>query len=298
MNMQKKKNKNMKGIVLFLLPVFILITAFFIYPIIFLIIVGLSEWNGIEPMQFVGFSNFIELFQDSVFRTSIKNNIIWALSAALIQTPIALMLALVLARKVKGWKFFRTIYFLPNVISLVALAMVWKAMYNPEFGVVNGLLEIVGLSGLTHNWLGELNTALPATIISYQIYVGYFMVIILAGAMSIPRSLYEAASIDGANVWQQEIYISIPSLRPVIVSAGTLAVAFALRQFETTFLMTAGGPANRTPVMGLYMHRQMTGFHYGVAAATGVLMIILGILVLNGLQRIFGDTDAAADSVQ
>lgn len=288
----------MKYIILFLVPVTVLLMAYFVYPIVFVTILSFTEWNGIEPMTFIGGGNYTRLFQDSVFITSIKNNVIWALSAALLQTPLALVIALILAREVKGWKFFRTVYFLPNVISLVALAMLWKAMYNPEFGVVNSFLEIIGLGGLARNWLGELGSALPATIFSYQIYVGYFMVIILAGAMSIPKSLYEAAEIDGANIWQQEIHITLPALRGVLITAGTLAVAFALRQFETTFLMTAGGPANRTPVMGLYMYRQMAGFHYGRAAATGVMLIILGVIVITGLQRIFGKTDVAAESMQ
>jgi raffinose/stachyose/melibiose transport system permease protein len=294
----RKTNKNLKYIVLFLIPVTVLLLAYFVYPLIFILILSLAEWNGIEPITFVGLQNYAELFLESVFITSIKNNLIWALSAALLQTPLALVLALILAREVKGWKFFRTVYFLPNVISLVALAMLWKAMYNPEFGLVNSLLENIGLGALSKNWLGELNSALPATIFSYQIYVGYFMVIILAGAMGIPKSLYEAAEIDGADVWQQEIYITLPAIRGILITAGTLAVAFALRQFETTFLMTAGGPANRTPVMGLYMYRQMAGFHYGLAAATGVMLIILGIIVITGLQKLFNRNDIAAESMQ
>lgn len=288
----------MKYIILFLLPVTILLLAFFVYPIFSILVLSFTEWNGIEPITFVGISNFSELFSDSVFRTSIVNNLVWALSAALLQIPLASVMALILAREVKGWKTFRTLFFLPNVISLVALAMLWKAMYNPEFGVINNFLSIIGLEHIARNWLGELNSALPAVIFSYQIYIGYFMVIILAGAMAIPKSLYEAAQIDGANVLQQEIHITLPAIRGVLVTAGTLAVAYALRQFETTFLMTAGGPANKTPVMGLYMYRQMAGFHYGTAAATGILMIVLGVLVTTSLQRLFGKTDVAADSIQ
>ncbi len=288
----------MKWIILFLLPVTVLLISFFLYPIVFLVVLSFMEWNGIEPMSFVGMSNFSSLFSDSIFQTSIKNNLIWAFSAALLQIPLALLIALILAREPRGWKFFRTAFFLPNVISLVALAMMWRAMYNPEFGVVNVLLENIGLGHLARNWLGELDSALPAVIFSYQIYIGYFMVIILAGTISIPKSFYEAAMIDGANVLQQELYITLPVLRGIIVTAGTLAVAFALRQFETTFLMTAGGPANRTPVMGLYMYRRMAGLTYGRAAATGVLLILLGVFVLSGLQRIFGKSDAVGDSVQ
>jgi raffinose/stachyose/melibiose transport system permease protein len=296
--MSKKSNRNLKWIILFLLPVTVLLVAFFVYPIVFLIVLGFMEWNGIEPMSFVGFGNFVRLFQDQVFQTSIKNNLIWALSATLLQIPLAILIALLLAREPRGWKFFRTAYFLPNVISLVALAMMWRAMYNPEFGAINYLLSRLGLEHWTRNWLGELNSALPAVIFSYQIYIGYFMVIILAGTLSIPKSFYEAAMIDGANIFQQERYITLPAIRGIIVTSGTLAVAFALRQFETTFLLTAGGPANRTPVMGLYMYRRMAGLNYGQAAATGVLLIILGILVLSGMQKLFGKSDAVEDSRQ
>jgi len=294
----KKPNSNTKWIILFLLPVGVLIFAFFIYPIVFLAFLSFMEWNGIQSISFIGLENFRELFTDEVFHTSIRNNVIWALSAALLQIPLALLLALILTRGPWGWKFFRTVYFLPNVISLVALAMMWSALYNPEFGMVNRLLELIGLGHLGRNWLGEINSALPAVIFSYQIYVGYFMVIILAGTMSIPREFYEAAVIDGANVLQQELYITLPVIRGIIVTAGTLAVAFALRQFETTFLMTAGGPANRTPILGLYMYRRMAGLDYGQAAATGILLIILGIVVLSGLQRIFGKSDAVGDAQQ
>lgn len=293
-----KNNRNKKWIILFLAPVVVLIAAFFVYPIVFLLALSFMEWNGIQSPTFVGIDNFLGVFSESVFHMAVRNNLIWALSAAFLQIPLALLLALVLTRTPRGWRFFRTAYFLPNVISLVALAMMWSALYNPEFGLINYLLEAVGAGHLTRNWLGEVNTALPAVIFSYQIYVGYFMIILLAGKLSIPREFYEAAVIDGANVLQQEIYITLYSIRGIIVTAGTLAVAFALRQFETTFLMTAGGPANQTPVMGLFMYRRMTALDYGQAAATGVLLILLGIIVLSSLQKIFGKSDAVAESRQ
>lgn len=293
-----KNNRNKNWIILFLAPVVVLIAAFFVYPIVFLLALSFMEWNGIQSPTFVGIDNFLGVFSESVFHMAVRNNLIWALSAAFLQIPLALLLALVLTRTPRGWRFFRTAYFLPNVISLVALAMMWSALYNPEFGLINYLLEAVGAGHLTRNWLGEVNTALPAVIFSYQIYVGYFMIILLAGKLSIPREFYEAAVIDGANVLQQEIYITLYSIRGIIVTAGTLAVAFALRQFETTFLMTAGGPANQTPVMGLFMYRRMTALDYGQAAATGVLLILLGIIVLSSLQKIFGKSDAVAESRQ
>lgn len=298
MGAHKQRNRNLKYIVLFLLPVGLLYIGYFLYPIIFLFVVSFMEWNGIQSMSFVGFQNFISLFTNDVFQISIKNNIIWALSAALLQIPLSILIALILARQPRGWKFFRTVFFLPNVISGVALAMMWVALYNSEFGLINHMLEAVGFSDMTHNWLGEVDTALPAVIFSKLIYIGYFMVIILAGTMAIPRSFYEAAEIDGANTWQQEIYITLPAIRGIIITAGTLAVAFALRQFEETFLMTSGGPANSTPIMGLFMYKRMSGLHYGEAAATGALLVVLGALIVGGLQRIFGQSDAVSDSVQ
>ena len=293
-----KKDRNWITIVLFLLPVGLLYGVFFLYPIGFLLVASLAEWNGIQPMVFSGLSNFAGLFTDSVFQISIKNNVIWALSAAFLQVFVALSIALILARKPRGWRFFRNVFFLPNVISAVALSMMWIAMYNSEFGLINHLLIRLGLEKMTHNWLGEIKTALPAVIFSHLIYVGYFMLIILAGAMSLPGSFFEAAQMDGANVFQQEIYITLPAIRGTLLTTVTLSVAFSLRQFEETYIMTNGGPANSTPVMGLVMYKKMAGLHYGQAAAIGVILIVLGILIVGGLQMLFGRSDAVQESRQ
>ena len=286
-------NKNIKWIVLFLSPALLLVLAFFVFPIIFLAVVSFQEWNGISIPEFNGLFNFIKIFNDDVFRRSLLNNFIWAGSAALFQIPLATTLAFILARELRGWKFYRTIFFVPNVVSLVALSMLWKAMYNPEYGIINGIINIFNFGGdkFNLNWLGELSTALPATIISYQIYVGYFLIIILAGAMNVPKDLYEAARIDGANTWQEVVHITFPETAPIILSAATLAIAFALRQFETTLLMTGGGPANKTPVLGLFMYKKMSAYDYGLASATGVVMIVLGIVLIRTIQYIFRKYD-------
>ncbi|MFP4364933.1 MAG: carbohydrate ABC transporter permease [Spirochaetia bacterium] len=288
----KKLNRNWPWIIVFLLPIVVLYSAFFIYPLVFVFITSLMEWSGIGGMEFTGLNNYITLFSSSKFQIAIKNNFIWALAGGFIQVPISTAIALILARRPKGWKFFRTSYFLPNVISAVALAMMWKAMYNAEYGAINSLLDMIGLHGWTHNWLGEISTALPAVILEKNIYIGYFMIIILAGTMNIPESLYEASRIDGASVWQQEIYITIPMVKGIIVTAMTLSMAYGLRQFEETFLLTSGGPANSTNVMGLHLYNKMDALKYGEANATGVVLIILGTFVIVAIQRIFGTSDA------
>lgn len=293
-----KRDRDWRLIILFLLPVAVLYVGFFVYPIAYLAATSLTEWNGIQSMTFRGLANYRELFGDGVFRISIRNNVTWALSAAFFQVLLALVLALILARRPRGWQFFRNIFFLPNVISAVALSMMWKAMYNSEFGLINYLLERLGMDYLARNWLGEIRSALPAVIFSHLIYCGYFMLIILAGRMSLPDSFYEAAEIDGANVFQQEIYITIPSIKVTVLTSVTLAIAFALRQFEETFIMTTGGPANSSSVMGLVMYKRMAGLHYGEASAIGVLLILLGIIIVGGLQRAFGRSNAITDSEQ
>lgn len=289
--MNSRTKRNMKWIVIFLLPVMLLVTAYYIYPIIFLMILSFSQWNGIDPIQFIGINNFIKLFSNSVFLIAARNSAIWALTAAILQILLALLLALILARKPKGWGLFRTVYFLPQVISAVSLASMWLMLYNPVYGPINTVLESIGLEHLSRNWLGDTDTALFAVIFSKQIYVGYFLVIILSGIMSVPRELYESAMMDGANSVKQDLYITIPIIKPILLTAATLAIAFGLRQFGTTFIMTKGGPAHETEVLALFLYNRMTGSRYGEAAATGLFFIIIGIVVVKMLRQIFKESD-------
>lgn len=293
-----KRNKNWKQIILFLLPVLTLFLLYFVYPLIFVFVTSFTEWNGISAMQFKGLGNYKRLFLSDTFRLSFRNNILWALVLGLVQIPLAAGMAMVLARKPRGWKTFRTIYFLPNVISQVALAMMWLAVYNAEYGMLNGLLNSVGLEQLTHNWLGEYETAFPAVIFQQLFYIGYFMIVILASRMGIPESFYEAAEIDGANVLQQEAHITIPMLRGILVTTMTLAMAFGMRHFESTYLMTNGGPAHQTSVMGIVLYRNLEALRFGEANAIGTILIVTGGVVIALLRWFFGRKASASETVQ
>jgi raffinose/stachyose/melibiose transport system permease protein len=204
--------------------------------------------------------------------------------------------ALILARKPFGWRTLRTIYFLPNIISAVAIAMMWKAIYNPIYGFLNAFLALFGSEG--HNWLGEIETALPSIITQQVLYIGYFMIIILAATTTIPKSYYEAADIDGCSTLQQEWYITLPMIRGILITTITLAMAYGMRHFEATFLMTNGGPAHSTSVMGLVLYHKMDAFRYGEANATGTILIFLGTLVIVFIRKILTRTDSGADTVQ
>lgn len=281
---------------LYLLPLTILFGAFFIFPLIFNVYTSLMKWKGGGEMHWNNFANYIKLFGDGTFRLSMKNNLIWALSQGFIQIPLALLVALILARNPRGWKFMRTVYFLPNVISTVAIAKVWTALYNPQYGAINGILALFGITG--KNWLGDMGTALPSVIGMTVIYIGYFMIIILASIMNIPKELYEAAEIDGANTFQKELRITIPMIRGTLVTSITLAMAYGMRHFETTYLMTGGGPAYSTSTMGIALFLKMDALRYGEASAAGIILIVMGSLIIVAIRRIIGKSDPMTEAAQ
>ncbi|MDF2615058.1 MAG: permease component of ABC-type sugar transporter [Clostridia bacterium] len=275
------------GITLFLIPPLALFALFFIYPVSYVFVTSFFKWDGISDAAFVAFQNYLALFKDPIFRRSVVNNVIWALTAGLIQVPLALLVALILSKKPRGWKVFRTVYFMPQVISGIALATLWSTMYNSEYGLINALLGVVGLEHLQKNWLGTTQTAFPALLIYWVFYIGYYMVIILAEITSISEEYYEAASIDGANKIQQDLYVTLPLVRNSIITCITLAMVFGLRQFEQVYLLTNGGPANKTSVMVLYLYKEMQNNNYGYANATGVMLIIVGTIVIVGVRKLF-----------
>ena len=283
------------GIALFLLPVAVLYTLFFLYPLGYVFTVSFVDWNGVSAMEFVGLQNYLELFRRSVFRLSVRNNLIWALSLGIGQIGLAVLVALILARRPTGWRVLRTIYFLPNVISQVALAMMWLAIYNAEYGILNAALELVGLGAYARNWLGQIDSALPAIILQQLLYIGYFMIIILAATLSISETYYEAAQIDGANVWQQERHITLPTIRPILITAITLAMAFGLRHFEATFLMTNGGPANTTSVLGIMLYKTVGSLKYGRANAIATTLIVIGTLLIITVRRLAREATAGEE---
>ena len=229
----------------FLSPALVIMLTFFVIPVIYVIVVSLLKWNGISAPSVVWFQNFEKLFHDKVFIRSVRNNIIWALVAGFIQVPLAMLMAIILSRKPKGWKFFRTIYFFPQVISGIALATLWRAIYNADTGLLNGLLRAIGMGDAARDWLGTVETAFPAVLIYWVFYIGYYMVIMMADITTIDTAYYEAATIDGASDFQQAIYITIPLIKKTsLLPCVTLASVLGLRQFEKVYMLTNGGPAN------------------------------------------------------
>ena len=283
----KPTKKDRLGMALFMTPALVLFVLFFLIPVCYVLIVSLFQWNGMSAASFVGIKNYFTIWKDPVFRRSVLNNVIWALVAACVQVPLSVLMALILNRKPRGWKFFRTVYFFPQVISGIALAMLWSAMYNSEYGLINGFLHLIGKGELAINWLGTLNTALPALLIYWVFYIGYYMVIVMSDLSGVDRDFYEAAEIDGASKIQQAWFISLPMIKSSVLTCMTLAAVMGLRQFEQVYLLTNGGPANRTSTMVLYLYKQIQNTRYGPANAASVMLICVGVVVILGIRALF-----------
>lgn len=286
----KLTNKDKGPLVAFLAPAVFLVVLFFVLPVIYVCVVSFLKWDGISEPVFRGISNVTKLFKDKAFVRSITNNIIWAAVAACIQVPLAMLMAIILSRKPKGWKFFRTVYFFPQVISGIALATLWRAVYNAETGLLNNMLTSLGMGSLACDWLGGIKTAFPACLIYWVFYIGYYMVIMMADITTIDDTYYEAATIDGATDLQQAIHITIPLIKnSSLLTCVTLASVMGLRQFEQVYMLTNGGPANRTSTIVLYLYKKLQDSNYGMAAASAVILIIIGALFIVCIRKLFNE---------
>jgi raffinose/stachyose/melibiose transport system permease protein len=275
------------GIFLFLCPAVLVFIVYFIFPIGFLLYTSMMKWDGIGQMTYTGFSNYVKLTDDPIFIKSVNNTLIWGAASIFIHIPLAILVAMILSRKVAGWRFFRTFFIIPNLISTVAVSMMWLFIYNGEFGLLNALLEGVGLSSWQRNWLGEMNSAYPAMIAHWIFYIGIFMLIFIAQISTIDRSLYESSQIDGAGPISQDWLITLPLLKPSIIVAILLAITNTLKNFEAPFVMTGGGPVYQTMVLSVHIYKQTLNFVYGYANTLSIMLILMGAVFIVVVRLIF-----------
>jgi multiple sugar transport system permease protein/raffinose/stachyose/melibiose transport system permease protein len=279
-------------IALYLLPALLLVTIFFSIPLAAVVALSFTEWVGIGMPRFVGLGNFATLFSDPAFLIAIRNTIVWVAVGAFIHTPLCILVAVVVARRPRGWKVFRTILFLPNIISGTALALLWYFVFHVSLGLLNGTLAALGLKSLRHNWLFDPSTALGTTMTPWVVYIGFGMVLFLTQISTIPREYYEAAEIDGASTLPQDLWITIPLIRRAIALQLIFVVGYALRSFEYPFIMTSGGPANASITLSLYIYRQMmTANQYGLAMAAGLVTILIGVVFVAAVFWVLQRTE-------
>jgi raffinose/stachyose/melibiose transport system permease protein len=273
------------GIAISLLPGLALFTAFFVVPLGVVIVTSLADWGPIG-FELTGFENYSELFADAAFWAAMKNTALFAAAGVFIQVPVGVALAVILSQRFRGWRLLRTIYFLPNIVSIAALALVYLTVYNPRYGLLNQVLGALGLDD-SRDWLFDVDTALVAVAATWVFTAGVVMILVLAEIAAIPEEVYDAARVDGASRWQVTRHITLPLLRNVIGVCTILVLLATVGYFDGVYIMTGGGPANHTLTLALYGFQQYSNSSWGYANAIGVVLIVLGLLSILVVRRAF-----------
>ena len=279
----------------FLLPALVFYGYLFVYPAIQALWVSLHSWSGFTPeMKFIGLGNFRELPQDPIFVLSLRNTMLITLGGGLLTFFLTFLFVGILSRKgVKGRSLWRAILFFPNVVPPVGLGVLWGFIYNFDFGILNAFLRSVGLDSWTRVWL-DIDHVVPSMLVTMSwAYMGFYVVMLLAGIDKIPPDYYEAAVVEGASEWQVFFKITVPLLWDVIVVAVTLWVIGALKTFDIIYVVTEGGPANASKTIAIQLYEMAFGyrapiFRMGYATAMGVVLLVLvmlGVGVVRLLTR-------------
>lgn len=278
---------------LFLLLPVALLAALKIWPVFYNLYLSFTRYELFEPPRFYGLKNYSYVFTNSTVRQSIFNTLLFTIEAVPIGTALALVIAKLLNQSIRGRVFLRTLYYLPVVSSVVVSAMIWRWIYSPQHGLLNHLLGTVGIP--PQNWLNDPNLALISlVIVTIWGSIGSNMVIFLAGLQDIPRDIIEAARVDGANALQNFLLITVPLLRPVILFVVVTFTISIFRNFGLIFMLTQGGPFNRTNTMVWEVYQNVFGYlRFGRGAAISVVMLLI-VLVLTMISfRVLRDRQGA-----
>jgi ABC-type sugar transport system permease subunit len=266
---------------LFLAPAIVLVGVFTVTPFFQAILLSFQSWDGVSPdAEWVGLENYDFVATDPVFWASMRNVLVFGLVGFVVGNGVALGMALAVNGITRGRTFFRTVFYLPGVLSVVVVGLLFSSILAPESGVLNRLLELVGLGGLQQNWLGDPEVALPAVAAVFVwFHWGFGFLLFLAGLQDVPKELYEAAELDGANRGARFRYVTWPHLVPVTSIVSLLTLLAALQIFGTVQVLTNGGPGYHTMVPTLAIYNEaFVNWRYGSAAAMSV--IFGGVLVL------------------
>lgn len=266
----------------FIAPNFIGFAVFTLVPMLFSFVLSLMEWDGgkVNPMKFTGIQNYLRLFADSKFQNAYWNTLVYTLGYVPLTLVLSLLLAIVLNAKIRGRNFFRTLLFFPYVASIVAVASVWNMLFNPSMGPVNMLLSALGIENLPR-WSADKNWAM-ITVILFSVWksIGYYMIIFLAGLQGINADLYEAASLDGAGKWKQFLNVTLPQLKPTTFFVVVMLTIGSFKVYDQIFLITQGGPGDRTMVLVYYIYNQAFKYSdYGYASTVSIVLFLTVLAV-------------------
>ncbi len=270
---------------IFLTPALSAIFIFFFLPVVAAFLISFTDFDiytlgDIGTLRFIGLQNYFELFKDPLFFTALKNTFYFVILAGPLSIAVSLSAALLLNSKLVKFKsIFRLSYFIPVVTTLVAVAIVWRFIYHPKFGILNYVLSLIGISQI--DWLGEPSLAMPAIVLmSVWKNFGYNMIIFIAGLQNIPEDLYEAASIEGAGPWQKFKSITLPMLAPTTVFISIITMIGYFQLFAEPYIMTQGGPLNSTLSIVQYMYQE--GFRWWNMGYSASIAFILFFIIMVG----------------
>ncbi|MGE5575668.1 MAG: carbohydrate ABC transporter permease [Syntrophothermus sp.] len=277
----------------FILPALLVYTAFLVFPLLSSLYYGFFQWDGITRGAFVGLANFQKLLAESPYNirffSALKHNVFFFLLTMVVQNLVGLFFALILSRGIKGASFYQTIFFMPYTMSVIVLGFLWSLILNPTWGAFNKLLAAMGLGGLARPWLGDMATALPTiTLVNAWHWVGFPMLIFLAGLQAIPAELHEAARLDGAGGWKLFRRVTLPLLMPSITIVTILTFIGNFNAFEIIFAMegSSGGPFYATDVLGTLFYRTAfgeaggsSGQDIGLGSAIAAVMFVIIFII-------------------
>lgn len=282
--LSRRKWVNRGTVAVFLLPALVIYGLYNIYGIIMTFYFSTLNWPGMGPYQnaaSVGLQNYVKLLQDRSFWHALSNNLLLVVVSVIVQLGVGMALALIINSKIKGSKLFRTVYFMPMLLSTVATGILWQLLYHPYSGLINNALRALGNS-TPPAWLGTESTVMFALllVVSWQ-YTPQYMILLRAGMSNIPEEVYEAATIDGASKWQQFWTMTLPLLSGTLKTSAVLSIVGSLKYFDLFWIMTGGGPNGYSELMATYMYKKAFGQEQmGYASSVAGMMFIVSMVVV------------------
>ncbi|MFS0865653.1 carbohydrate ABC transporter permease [Fredinandcohnia sp. 179-A 10B2 NHS] len=290
----KNNYRSSRTAILYILPALLIVVLMVFLPIVLNLYNSLFRWNSFDAGRtFVGLDYYLRLFKDPIFYTALKNNFLYAIISLIFQVGLGIIIAAILEDKLirRFQPFFRTVFFIPSVISIAVVGLMWQLLYNPEIGLVNGALNAIGLSEWTHSWLGDSKTAIYAVVaVSQWQYTGYMAMLFLIAMQKIPYEYYEAAMIDGASKIKTFFHITLPQIKEMILVGSVITVIGAFKVFDEVYVMTFGGPGRSTEVLGTMLYRAaFRNDEMGYASTIGTVIFVV-TLALSLIQMRLGKT--------
>jgi len=275
---------------LFLLPAFTIFFLYRILPLLWNVILSFQEWKPLKKNEYIGLENYIEMFEDGVFWQSFSNMVVLFFAGAIIAIVMALFIALLLNSNLRGRYIYRTIFFIPYPLTPVAIAIIWKWLFNKNIGLINYLLLETGLIDEKISFLSSFDMALPSIIfVTIWRMIGYYIILLLTGLQLIPESLYEAADIDGANHKEKLLNITLPLIKSTFFICFIVGIINSFTMFDVIYNMTNGGPGHSTEIIVTYIYKNAFKFsNLGYSAALTIFLFVFFVIVTFVVNKISG----------